>query len=307
MAGMGPEGSKSLTGFLDGSAPRGADPAGRARHGRGLRAGRPHFGARLWPRHRDRHGRRNPRRPGSAPRLSGRRGMSLLEVSRRRNLLRRQPGAVRRRPRRRRGRGRRADGPQRHGQDDDHPLHPGPDAGRAPARSASPAQRSPACAPHRIARLGHRPRAGGTALLSQPDRRGKPRRRRAAGTLDAATASTSCSRASPSGATRWRNTLSGGEQQMLAIGRALMTNPEPADPRRGDGGAGAGHPAGHLGGDPQAEGRRPVDPRRRQDAGRTAAGGRPLLRAGKGRDRVDAARPDELTPRSAGPLSRRLS
>ena len=27
--------------------------------------------------------------------------------------------------------------------------------------------------------------------------------------------------------------LSGGEQQMLSIGRALMTNPQPADPRRG--------------------------------------------------------------------------
>ena len=42
------------------------------------------------------------------------------------------------------------------------------------------------------------------------------------------------------------NLLSGGEQQMLAIGRALMTNPQPADPRRGDGRPGAADPRGDL-------------------------------------------------------------
>ena len=35
-----------------------------------------------------------------------------------------------------------------------------------------------------------------------------------------------CSRASPSGASRWPATCPGGEQQMLAIGRALMTDPK---------------------------------------------------------------------------------
>ncbi len=40
--------------------------------------------------------------------------------------------------------------------------------------------------------------------------------------------------------------LSGGEQQMLTIGRALMTNPRPADPRRGDRGARAADRAGDL-------------------------------------------------------------
>ena len=39
-------------------------------------------------------------------------------------------------------------------------------------------------------------------------------------------ASTNSSRASPSGAANMGNQLSGGEQQMLAIGRALMTNPK---------------------------------------------------------------------------------
>ena len=36
--------------------------------------------------------------------------------------------------------------------------------------------------------------------------------------------------------------ISGGEQQMLAIGRALMTNPQAAGPRRGDRGPGAADP-----------------------------------------------------------------
>ena len=39
------------------------------------------------------------------------------------------------------------------------------------------------------------------------------------------TRSASCFRGSPSGSTSMGNQLSGGEQQMLAIGRALMTNP----------------------------------------------------------------------------------
>ena len=44
------------------------------------------------------------------------------------------------------------------------------------------------------------------------------------------------------------NTLSGGEQQMLAIGRALMTNPEIADPRAGRrAGLGAADKSGDLG------------------------------------------------------------
>ena len=41
------------------------------------------------------------------------------------------------------------------------------------------------------------------------------------------------------------NQLSGGEQQMLAIGRALVTNP-PADPGRGHRGPGAQDPRGNL-------------------------------------------------------------
>ena len=40
---------------------RSHDPAGRARHGRGVRARRPHLGAGLRPRHRHRHAGRDPR------------------------------------------------------------------------------------------------------------------------------------------------------------------------------------------------------------------------------------------------------
>ena len=74
--------------------------------------------------------------------------------SRPRNLLWPEPGAVRRRSRRRRRRGRGAHGPQRHGQDDDHPLDLRPDArhGRGESRFAgADLIRQP---PHRIARLG---------------------------------------------------------------------------------------------------------------------------------------------------------
>ena len=47
-----------------------------------------------------------------------------------------------------------------------------------------------------------------------------------AGPLDARRASTTCSRSCASGAAARRPSLSGGQQQMVAIGRALMSNPE---------------------------------------------------------------------------------
>ncbi len=51
------------------------------------------------------------------------------------------------------------------------------------------------------------------------------RRDKAGITRATSSGSSGCSRGSTSGASRSRGTLSGGEQQMLAIGRALMAGP----------------------------------------------------------------------------------
>ncbi len=56
------------------------------------------------------------------------------------------------------------------------------------------------------------------------------------------------------------NELSGGEQQMLAIGRALMTNPKILDSRRGHRRSGAEDPQRNLELPDQAEAGRPGDP-----------------------------------------------
>ena len=87
----------------------------------------------------------------------------------------------------------------------------------------------PAVVPDRATR--HRPGARRPPDLSQPDGARKSRRRlrqpRSARPIPGRwKRSTRCFRGSPSAAAIWACTLSGGEQQMLAIGRALMTNPK---------------------------------------------------------------------------------
>ena len=71
--------------------------------------------------------------------------------------------------------------------------------------------------------------------------RGTRERRRARWTR-----STRCSRACGSAARQLAGTLSGGERQMLAMGRALMARPRAADARRAEPRAGAADRARHL-------------------------------------------------------------
>jgi branched-chain amino acid transport system ATP-binding protein len=84
-----------------------------------------------------------------------------------------------------------------------------------------------ACLSRRQAR--NRPCAGGAAGISQsPCARilwRPPRSGRRVPHLGRSTESMNCFRAWPNGRSSMGNQLSGGEQQMLAIGRALMTNP----------------------------------------------------------------------------------
>ena len=72
------------------------------------------------------------------------------------------------------------------------------------------------------------------------------------------------------------NTLSGGEQQMLAIGRALMTNPRLLILDEATEGPWASHPPRNLVGDRDAQGGRPLHPRRRQVAQGAHGRGRAL-------------------------------
>ena len=95
-------------------------------------------------------------------------------------------------------------------------------------RFAGAGDREPAVVSRRAAR--HRARAGRPADFPESDHarepgrdRGEPQRARPS--PGRSTRSARCFRGSASGSASMGNLLSGGEQQMLAIGRALMTNP----------------------------------------------------------------------------------
>jgi ABC-type uncharacterized transport system ATPase subunit len=102
--------------------------------------------------------------------------------------------------------------------------------------------------------------------------------------------------------------LSGGEQQMLAIGRALMTNPKALDPRRGDGRPGAAVAPGDLARARRAQRQRPRHSRDRQvcrPAGYALpAPHHPGARAGRLGRSLRRAR---CGPPIVGALSRRLA
>ena len=86
-------------------------------------------------------------------------------------------------------------------------------------------------APHAIARRGIAYVPGGARHLPQPvgareSGDGRARRRATAGATGPSSACCRPSRGWPSGSAHGGAQLSGGEQQMLTIGRALMTNPD---------------------------------------------------------------------------------
>ena len=155
----------------------------------------------------------------------------MLEVGRTDHPLRIEPGAVRDRPEAAGRAGRDVARPQRHGQDDHDQLHHGDRAGLLGGSILFEGEETGGTKelPHR--QSGARPGAGGAPDLPQPVADGKPRRHRvepsrngrSPGRWDRVFA------LFPELETRTSsmcNLLSGGEQQMLAIGRALMTNPK---------------------------------------------------------------------------------
>ena len=154
----------------------------------------------------------------------------LLDVRGLRGRLRHESGAVR--PRLRcAGRSGHAARPQRHGQDHDGALDAGHHAGRGRRDRASRGERIEAmrARPHRAP--GHGAGARGPADLSQSERAREPESRSRDAMREARRPGQPervlelfprlAERADHMG-----NQLSGGEQQMLAIGRALVTNPD---------------------------------------------------------------------------------
>ena len=78
----------------------------------------------------------------------------------------------------------------------------------------------------------HRPRAGGAAAVPRPERARQPAARRLSAQGRAprcsaiSTMCSRCSRSCASGSKQDATTLSGGEQQMCAIGRGIMSRPK---------------------------------------------------------------------------------
>ena len=181
----------------------------------------------------------------------------MLTVEQHQPVLRRQPHPARRRASTSRpGKCTALLGPQRRRQDDAAEVPHGPAAGRRPAASTFDGSADHARARRtQRARARHRLRAAGPRDLPAADGRGEPARW-AWRTQSAARADAAAHLRAVPGAEemlrRRGGDLSGGQQQQLAIGRALALRAEAADPRRAD----RRHPAvdhqGHRARDPHA-------------------------------------------------------
>ena len=169
--------------------------------------------------------------------------------------------------------------------------------------------RGHAGAPHR--RTRHRARAGEPPSVRAHDGRGQSAHGRLhpGGAIEIPRArsisSISCSPACSSGATSWPARMSGGEQQMCAIGRALMSEPQAAAARRTVRRPGAGHRAAGVRPGAAHPGERAHRAHRRTECPPGAARGGPRLPAGS---RHVCGHPEQpancwKVPRSAKPTS----
>jgi ABC-type sugar transport system ATPase subunit len=142
-------------------------------------------------------------------------------------------------------------GPQWHGQDHAGAFdRDGPAASPAAASVTDGRALMTGLSPDRIARSGLALVPEGRQVFAEPQRARAPDSFRSAArggrrTLDPARLFELFPRLAER-RTNMGNQLSGGEQQMLAIGRALVTNPQPADPRRGHRGPRAAGARGDL-------------------------------------------------------------